>query len=102
MFIDPSEDDEDSIDEISNERKSVATFVYVNHKEKLCPEVTDKVDEKGVTLNAVKRTVEEHWTWPEDKDELVNFRGDGFVAGILQFQIKAYFFCALLILVNFN
>lgn len=73
------------IEDISNESKSVAIFVYVNYKEKLYPEVTDKVDEKGVTLNAVKRTVEEHWKWPKDKDELFNCRGDGFVAGILQF-----------------
>lgn len=43
------------------------------------PEVTDKVDEKGASLNAVKKTVEEHWTWPEDKDELVNCRGDGLL-----------------------
>lgn len=35
----------------------VQQIVFVNHKEKLYPEVTDKVDEKGATLNAVKRTV---------------------------------------------
>lgn len=42
---------------IGSKQARVQQIFFVNHKEKLYPEVTDKVDEKGATLNAVKRTV---------------------------------------------
>lgn len=63
--------------------KHKGSFVLIKYHDNFYPGVIENVEEEGATVSAMKKTVKDHWKWPEEKfkDELF-YSWEDIVGGI--------------------